>query len=115
MRVLVCGGRDYANQSEVEYQLGGIHGETPITHVIAGAASGADTLAVMWAKDEHIKVTEFPANWKKHGKAAGYIRNKQMLDQGNPELVVAFPGGRGTEMMCKLAEDAGVRVIRVTR
>lgn len=115
MRVLVCGGRDYDNQSEVEYQMQAINDASPITHVIAGAARGADTLAVMWAKDEHIKVTEFPANWAKHGKAAGYIRNRQMLEQGNPELVVAFPGGRGTAMMCKLAEDAGVRVIRVNR
>ena len=114
MRILVCGGRDYNNQSEVEYQLGGIHNETPIKHVIAGAANGADTLAVRWAKDEHIKVTEFPANWKKYGKRAGYIRNKNMLEQGNPDMVVAFPGGRGTEMMCRLADDAGVCVNRVT-
>lgn len=113
MRVLVCGGRNYDNQSEVEFHLGCIHAETPIKHVIAGAARGADTLAVLWARGEHIKVTEFPANWKKHGKAAGYIRNRQMLEQGNPDLVVAFPGGRGTEMMCQLAQDAGVRVIRV--
>ena len=36
-----------------------------------------------------------------------------MLDHGKPDIVVAFPGGRGTADMVKRAEDAGVRVIRV--
>lgn len=113
IRVLVCGGRDFDNQSEVNYWLEGLNcNGSRIIQVIAGAARGADTLAVRWAKSEHIPVREFPADWKKHGKAAGFIRNRQMLVQGHPDVVVAFPGGKGTAMMVQLAEDAGVRVIR---
>lgn len=113
MKVLVCGGRDYANESEVDYQLGELNcNGRKITKVIAGAARGADTLAVRWARDEGIPVQEFPANWNRHGKAAGYIRNAEMLAQGKPDVVLAFPGGKGTAMMIKLAEGAGVPVIR---
>lgn len=54
---------------------------------------------------------EFPADWDKYGKRAGYLRNVQMLDEGKPDLVVAFPGGKGTAMMVKLAKERGVRVI----
>lgn len=111
MKVLVCGGRDYDNWSEVEYQLGNIHRETPITQVIAGGAKGADTLAVMWARDEHIHINEFHADWKRHGRAAGPIRNKRMLDVGRPDLVVAFKGGKGTANMIRLAHECGVKVI----
>jgi hypothetical protein len=56
----------------------------------------------------------FPANWKQYGKSAGYRRNTQMLEEGKPDIVIAFPGGRGTEMMCEIAETAGITVRRVT-
>jgi hypothetical protein len=79
--------------------------------IIHGAAPGADTLAGQWAADKGIPVEAFPADWEKHGRAAGPIRNKQMLDDGKPDLVVAFPGGWGTANMCKQAREAGVRVL----
>ena len=52
----------------------------------------------------------YPANWKKHGRAAGPIRNKQMLEEAKPDLVIAFPGGAGTANMVKQAREAGVKV-----
>ena len=65
-----------------------------------------------WAR---IPVKEYPADWQKHGRAAGPIRNQQMLDEGKPDLVVAFDGGRGTADMIARAEKAGVRVVRATK
>jgi len=53
----------------------------------------------------------YPALWEVHGKSAGFIRNKLMLEDGQPELVIAFPGGRGTSNMVSLAESAGVEVV----
>lgn len=79
--------------------------------IISGMASGVDSVAVDWATCNWCKWHEYPANWEEYGKRAGYIRNKQMLDEGKPDLVVAFPGGRGTAMMVKLARHAGVEVI----
>ena len=57
-----------------------------------------------------MPVSIYPADWDKHGKAAGPIRNKQMIDEGKPDLVIAFPGGRGTAGAVRLAKFAGVTV-----
>jgi hypothetical protein len=81
--------------------------------IIHGAASGADSLASIWAKAFAHKVESYPADWAKYSKRAGYIRNTQMLNEGKPDLVVAFPGGKGTQMMINLAEAAGVPVVRI--
>jgi hypothetical protein len=69
--------------------------------------------AAWWAKQFGIQTLAFPADWKTHGKAAGFIRNQRMLDEGKPDLVLGFPGGSGTADMCSRAERAGVRVVRV--
>jgi len=90
----------------------------PITMLIHGAARGADSLAASWAIDtglaEFGEVLAFPADWNKHGVAAGPVRNQEMLDVGKPDLVVAFAGGRGTEDMVRRAIKAGINVQRVS-
>lgn len=112
-RVLVCGGRDFTDESAMINALMRIEEEHgPFSLVIHGGARGADTLAGRWASMEKIKVHVFPANWKRDGKAAGPIRNQRMLDEGAPDLVVAFPGGRGTADMVRRATAHGVKVIR---
>ncbi len=85
---------------------------TDIT-IIAGGATGVDRAAIDFAIINYCIWMEYPADWKKYGKAAGFIRNKQMLDEGKPDLVVAFPGGKGTAMMVTLANQAGVKVINM--
>lgn len=82
--------------------------------VISGMAKGADTVAIEWAVVNWCQWLEFPANWKEHGKRAGIIRNQQMLDEGKPDLVIAFPGGRGTRCMIRLAKEAGVPVREIS-
>ena len=107
--ILVCGGRDFKNRLAMYRALDDINPRK----VISGAAQGADKLAAEWAKNRRIPLQEFPADWKTHGKNAGPIRNRQMLDEGLPELVVAFPGGRGTSDMVRQANDAGVQTMKV--
>ncbi len=110
MRVLVCGGRDYDDEPAVVRALVAARA----TFVIDGGAPGADTLAWKWAK-RHLAPDcrrTFDAEWHKHGKGAGPMRNQQMLDEGRPDLVIAFPGGRGTADMVRRAERAGVPVQR---
>lgn len=111
MRVLVCGGRDYKDRKAVFDFLNRLHSRHTITHVIQGGAKGTDRLADEWAELNWMGRIQFAADWKTHGKAAGPIRNKAMLEQGVPDLVVAFPGGRGTENMKTQARAAGVKVI----
>lgn len=113
MRVLVCGGRDFRDVTAVYHALDQLDARYPITHLIQGGARGVDEIAAQWAEARHKELRTFPAHWDLHGKAAGPIRNKQMLEEGHPEIVVAFPGGRGTENMVQLAEKAGVHVHKV--
>lgn len=110
MIVLVCGGRDYNDAARVDDVLDGVR----IHKLIHGAATGADAMADRYALDHHIPVETYPADWKTHGRAAGPIRNQAMLVLGKPDLVIAFPGGRGTADMIRRAKAAGVRVVEVT-
>ena len=124
MRTLVCGGRDYYGYNKLKDILEGIISdfhfltENQEVTIIAGVASGADFLAKVFALDEYcenswLHYKEYPADWKKHGKAAGGIRNQQMLDEGKPDMVIAFPGGNGTADMVRRARKAGITVIEV--
>lgn len=115
MRVLVCGGRDFSDRRALYArmeELYAAHGKRFST-LIDGGADGADTLAWEWAGSRGLSTERYRADWEKHGRAAGPIRNKRMLDEGKPDLVVAFPGGRGTANMVKQAKAAGVKVIEV--
>ena len=87
MVVLVCGSRFYSDYDKVYQCLNSMEG---VSQVIAGGCRGADTLAARAAKACGYPFREFPADWRKFGKAAGPIRNQKMLDEGKPDLVVAF-------------------------
>lgn len=117
-RILVCGGRHFNDRSMMSIALAEFK-PRPITeaseHIfILGGASGADKLAEEWADVFGIRKRVFPANWAQNGKAAGPIRNQRMLDEGRPELVIAFPGGNGTADMVRRARSAGILVREIT-
>jgi hypothetical protein len=99
MRVLVCGSRKYSDYSFLSSVLDTLNRDNDITLIIHGAASGADSLADRWAGTNNIPVRAFPADWVRHGRAAGPLRNKKMLDEGQPDVVIAFPGHKGTRNM----------------
>lgn len=109
-KVLVCGGRTYGNWGEFCDVMNEIHAKRGITHIISGGAAGADRYAYRWALLMGIQPVECVANWGAHPRAAGPIRNRKMLDLG-PDLVVAFPGGKGTANMCLLAQLAKVECL----
>lgn len=109
MRILVCGGRNYDDAQKVATILDVLEP----TVVISGGCTGADALASTWATKHKIPVIVELANFKLYGKAAGPIRNQRMLDDHNPELVVAFPGGHGTADMVARARKEKVQVMIV--
>lgn len=114
MRLLVCGGRDYTDAKALHARLDALVKERGrVSVLIHGAARGADSLASTWAEANGIPTLPFPADWSTYGKSAGAIRNSQMLTEGQPDLVVAFPGGAGTANMVRQARDARVRVILI--
>ena len=114
MRVLVCGGRRYGDDSRAERD--GLRDRlerlNPST-VITGGATGADQHAYQWCVMTCTPRWTFPADWDQYGPSAGPIRNQRMLDEGNPDVVLAFPGGRGTADMVRRAKEAGIKVIEV--
>jgi len=78
--------------------------------VLSGGATGADTLALEWAIENGVFFIAQPADWKRHGRAAGPIRNQAMLDTHHPDWALEFPGGRGTADMRRRCLRAGVEV-----
>lgn len=113
MRVLVCGSRTFNDRWHLYNILHDIWESRPdLATIVEGGAKGADTLAKEWAATNDVPFEEYRADWTKYGRAAGPIRNKQMLETGI-DLVVAFPRGeaRGTRHMMKIAREAGVEVL----
>lgn len=111
MIILVCGGRDFNQYTTAFKALSALPFE--VTKVVNGGARGADKISSRWAKDNSIELAEYPAEWNKHGRAAGPIRNSEMLKLESIDYVVALPGGRGTEDMIKKAKSAGIPVVRI--
>lgn len=110
MRVLVCGGRDFNNPAWLTITLDELSRGSGWTTIIEGGAKGADRQAREWAVASGIFVQTFRADWMAHGRAAGPLRNSRMLDEGQPDIVVAFPGGRGTADMMRQARERGIVV-----
>lgn len=110
MNVVVTGGRNYRDAARVAEVLS----KLPITRLSQGGARGADTLAILWAIRNQIEFRTYVAAWAKEGKAAGHLRNQRMLDAELPDLVVAFPGGRGTADCVRRAKAMGIEVLEVS-
>lgn len=121
MKVLVTGGRNYAQATFLRRFLDNFHFDNNITCLVHGDAGesddsgivlwGADRLAGEWAYENGIVVRSYPANWERYGKRAGYLRNFKMLECEDPDLVIAFPGGPGTKNQVTLSLTAGVPVL----
>lgn len=109
MKVVVTGGRGFKDALCVAKELAALNP----THIAHGGATGADDLAASWAKGAGVSTTEFPANWEEHGRAAGPIRNRKMLEWMQPDIVLAFPGGRGTADCVSQARRMGIEVREV--
>ena len=124
-RLLITGSRNFGNQGSSDIALMRTAlkdarrrlADAGFDRIILvhGAARGADQLAASVGKSMGFVLEAHPAQWDVHGKAAGPIRNKKMVDLG-ADLMLAFPRGqsRGTRGCMKLAAGAGIEVINVT-
>lgn len=118
-RIIITGGRkresslDYTRLDNAIWVLdhtGLLTGHPAI--IQGGCATGIDALARKVAEEYDIRMETFPANWKKHGRAAGPIRNQQMANAG-ADLCLAFPSAcksTGTWDMIRKAVAAGIDV-----
>jgi len=126
LRVVVTGGRDFADASLVERALSAVHRKHGIAVLIEGEATGADTLSKLWAERNGVEVAPYPAKWTdlshpdavirkrrdgtQYDAKAGGRRNQQMIEHGKPSVAVAFPGGTGTADMVRKLKKAAIPV-----
>lgn len=101
MRVIIAGSRtitdkqfvfDIINKAKVELGIS-------ISTVICGCANGVDKLGEEWAKLNNIDVEYFPADWDRHGKKAGFIRNKEMAENADCLIAIIKDNSKGTRSM----------------
>jgi hypothetical protein len=114
MKILVCGSRVFNDKRKFNDVLAPYLKEYGSDlEIITGMAKGADHFAWLFAYHYDLITHKFPADWDNNGKAAGPIRNQQMIDEGRPDLVIAFPVGesRGTYDMIKRARKHNIEVI----
>lgn len=124
-RLLITGSRNFGNQGNFDIALMRTAlkdarrrlADAGFDRIILvhGAARGADQLAASVGKSMGFVPEAHPAQWDVHGKAAGPIRNKEMVDLG-ADLMLAFPRGqsRGTRGCMQLAAEAGIEIVNVT-
>ena len=112
-RILITGSRTWTNTGLIDEMLSiawGYLGGDPETVIVSGACpEGADLLCEQWAEAHGLQVERHPADWKRHLKRAGFIRNAEMVDLG-ADLCVAFikDKSKGATMCATLAEKAGI-------
>ena len=85
----------------------------PFERLIHGDARGVDRMAGKWARDHGVLEWDFLPEWHRVDANDGESRNQRMIAEGAPELVIAFPGGVGTENMIELAKGAGIEVVEI--
>ena len=117
IRLLICGDREWKKKGRIRRELRSL-GISNLEVVIHGAARGADLLGAEIAEELGVdkrRIKAFPAKWDYLGKAAGAIRNSQMLKEGRPTYVLAFHShletkSKGTADMVRKAKAVGVEV-----
>jgi hypothetical protein len=104
-KVIVAGSRNFTDYELLKIKLDHILSLKSDVVIISGMARGADLLGVKYAVERGLKVIKFPADWDKHGKKAGYIRNLEMLKCC--DAVVCFHIGQslGTSHMIDIAKE----------
>lgn len=110
MRVIVAGGRNYDDYN----YLSNILKQYRISVIIQGGCTGVDKLAQQYAITNNILYITYHADWDKYGKSAGAIRNHKMIVYNlDCDLVILFPGGRGTANLKKYALKYNLKILEV--
>lgn len=112
MKTIIAGSRDISDVSRVKatikhaVKFNGLE----VTEVVCGCAAGVDEIGKQWAEGNGIPVKQFPADWQKHGKAAGPIRNREMAEYADALIAIWDGKSRGTANMIEEAEKHGLKV-----
>lgn len=117
-RMIVAGGRDYSNQNIVNYYIDRVKDVCDSRGlnlvIVCGMATGADTLGRNYAISNGLEVLEFPANWNRYGKSAGYIRNKEMGDVADSAIVFWDGRSKGSKLMIDIMHELKKPVVAIS-
>lgn len=112
MRVLITGSRDWQHPGTIEgaftYYVSSVYGDGPHITLVSGACpTGADKMCEEEAARRGWTIERHPADWNRHGKKAGFMRNREMVDLG-ADICLAFCRNKsaGTMMTYNLAQHA---------
>jgi hypothetical protein len=110
MKVIIAGGRSFNDYKLLCEKCDKALSLKSDIEIVSGTANGADKLGEKYAKEKGYSVKQFPANWDKYGKGAGYIRNEEMAKYS--DALIAFWDGqsKGTKHMIDLANRYGLMV-----
>lgn len=108
-KLIVAGGRDFADYprlSSIVYAMADVELADKAVSIVSGMARGADALGYRFAKEHNVQCYEFPADWDKYGKRAGFVRNAQMGDFADG-LLAFWNGSNGTGNMIAYMKTLG--------
>lgn len=111
MKLAVIGSRDWTNY---KMMLEKIEFISP-TEIVSGGARGADKLAERAGTELGIPVKVFPADWEKHGKSAGYIRNHEIVDYADEGIAFWDGKSKGTAHAIEQFKKQGKRIVIVSK
>ena len=107
MKVIIAGSRTITDYNLVKLAVEKSGWFDEITEIVSGCARGVDQLAIRFAKEHNIPIAKFPADWDKHGRGAGYIRNAEMGKYGDALIAVIKDDSPGTTNMVKVMDKKG--------
>jgi len=110
MKVIIAGGRNFNDYEKLCQFCDKVLSKQTKVEIVSGTANGADKQGEKYARDKGYPIKQFPADWNKYGKSAGYKRNAQMSDYA--DALIAFWDGnsKGTKHMIELAKRANLKV-----
>ena len=108
MKLAIVGSRNFADPERLSRIVDKVQGD--ITLIVSGGARGADTLAEYYAKKKAIPYLIFPADWDKHGKKAGILRNQDIVDNADAMIAFLAPESKGTKDSIKRAQKKGIPI-----
>jgi hypothetical protein len=119
VKVIICGDRHWDKYDSILDVVKRLKAKYDEVTVIQGECEGADLLAKKAAIACGIPVKGYPAEWKKYGKAAGPLRNQQMIDSEKPDMIIAFHANiersKGTRDMVRRARKHGIETYNITK
>ena len=110
MKLIIAGGRDFADYELLTAKVEAIVVGEPHVEIVSGGAKGADRLGEFFAIDHDLPIKRFPADWDKFGKSAGFRRNADMADYADHCICFWDGKSKGTGHMIDLAKNKGLKL-----